>query len=101
MKMIEIRFAVILTVSGSAYHNDIWKFETQGLTWLFGSWFEPKKGAINKLQLSADGKFLVSCGLDGNIFSYEVVPPEEVKLRDFKEEPIDQLAMGEEVKGSV
>ena len=48
-------------------------------------------GAINKLQLSVDGKFLVSCGLDGNIFSYEVVPPEEVKLREFKEEPIDQV----------
>ena len=54
-------------------------------------------GAINKLQLSVDGKFLVSCGLDGNIFSYEVVPPEEVKLREFKEEPIDQVIFFTEI----
>ena len=58
-------------------------------------------GAVNKLAITFDGKFLFSAGLDGNVFSYEVVAPKDVEMKELNEIEIDLQAAGEDVKGMV
>lgn len=39
-----------------------------------------QSGDVISLATSVDGRFLVSCGNDGNIFSYEVTLPKDTNL---------------------
>jgi len=51
------------------------------------------------MTTTVDGQFLVSCGADGNMFSYELVNPKETTLVELAATVVDGMYKGEEVKG--
>ena len=57
-------------------------------------------GSIVNMTTTTDGQFLVSCGADGNMFSYELVNPKQTTLVELPSSVVDGMYKGEEVKGS-
>ncbi|CAG5111754.1 Oidioi.mRNA.OKI2018_I69.chr2.g6028.t1.cds [Oikopleura dioica] len=57
-------------------------------------------GSLSKIILTSDQKWMISAGLDGNVFAYGVTPVDEIELRPPVEIALDDLPVGDEVKGS-
>nr|AAS21445.1 hypothetical protein FLJ31910-like protein [Oikopleura dioica] len=57
-------------------------------------------GSLSKIILTSDQKWMISAGLDGNVFAYGVTPVEEIELRPPVEIALDNLQVGDEVRGT-
>ena len=58
-------------------------------------------GAVINLTTTVDGQFLISTGQDGNMFTYELTPVNEVKITEEpKLSPLDVQTKADDIKGT-